>query len=70
MVEVFKTNIKKKYQCQVVTKAVLKYNPHYKINFDLEDCDRVLRIEAFNIDNNDIISLLGEYGFECEVLPD
>ena len=70
MVEVYKTNIQTKYQCKDIIRIMLKYNPLYKINFDLKDCDRVLRIEAVSVNSKDVILLFAECGFECEVLPD
>ncbi|MCW3119352.1 MAG: hypothetical protein JWM28_3434 [Chitinophagaceae bacterium] len=70
MVEVFKTNVTRKKQCKNVIKLLLAYNPLYKINVDLHDCDKVLRIEAVNVNSKDVIVLLAESGFDCEVLPD
>ena len=70
MVEIFKTNIYKNNQCKDVIEILLKYNPFCKINFDLEDCDRIMRIEAASIDSKFVNLLLAENGFECEVLPD
>lgn len=39
-----------------------------KINFDLEDCDRILRVEAESISYQTIIELLNKNGFLAEVL--
>jgi len=45
--------------------------PGCKINFDLEDCDRILRIEAQNaIDINAIIALGLQLGVTIELLED
>jgi len=40
----------------------------FKINFDLSDCDKVLRIEGEDIVALRIKFLLQEYGFNCEIL--
>ena len=42
----------------------------HKINFDLEDCDRILRIEVAHgdIDVNLVVRLFEEHGFSCELL--
>jgi hypothetical protein len=37
-------------------------------NFDLEDCDNILRIEANDISPRYIESLLHEAGFDCQEL--
>jgi len=42
--------------------------PFSKINFDLEDCDKILRIEGNQICIQTIIELMKGRGFECEVL--
>lgn len=39
-------------------------------NFDLEDCDHILRIESKRAIGHLIINLLHENGFECQELID
>jgi hypothetical protein len=39
-------------------------------NFDLEDCDRILRVEAFHIKASTIEEQLKKAGFMCAELPD
>lgn len=39
-------------------------------NFALDDCDRVLRIVSGNVEPEEAIRLLEEYGFECKELED
>ncbi len=39
-------------------------------NFDLEDCDRILRIESGTLDGREVIQLLQEMDFDCEELED
>ncbi|QCR21616.1 hypothetical protein [Pontibacter sp. SGAir0037] len=39
-------------------------------NFDLEDCDRILRVEAVSLQASIIIRSLNEAGFACEELED
>lgn len=59
---VFKTNIRHKYQ---IEKVKSKLDELGKWNFDLEDCDNILRIES----NQDIafrvIKTLQAKNFEC-----
>ena len=39
-------------------------------NFDLDDCDRILRVEAKADAGPRIVALLASHGFHCEELPD
>lgn len=43
---------------------------HYRINFDLDDCDNILRIESQqgSIDEGEIQILLARCGHHCEPL--
>ena len=68
MVEVFKTNVQKKSQSKMLLCILSKAFPSFKINFDLSDCDRVLRVEGDNLEALRIVMLINEYGFRCEVL--
>ena len=68
MVEVFKTNVRQKRQAKMLLCRLLEQFPSFRINFDLEDCDKVLRIEATQVCIETTIKLLNSHGFECEVL--
>lgn len=68
MVEVFKTNVQEMEQSKMIVGKLLEHFPNSIINFDLEDCDKILRIHSSSISNNKIIDLLNLHGFHCEVL--
>lgn len=68
MVEVFKTNVQKKAQSKMLLCILSDTFPSFKINFDLSDCDKVLRVEGDNMEASRIIMLVKEFGFKCEVL--
>ena len=68
MVEAFKTNIQKKAQSKMLLSVLSEAFPSFKINFDLSDCDKVLRVEGDNMEALRIMMLVKEYGFNCEVL--
>ena len=72
MVEVFKTNINSKRIANKLLKELKRHFPSDKINFDLEDCDRILRIEnEFNpIDILKYKDICSEWGFQIEILDD
>jgi len=68
MVEVFKTNVQKKIQSKRLLGILSDAFPALKINFDLSDCDKVLRVEGECMEALKIMILVKEYGFTCEVL--
>jgi hypothetical protein len=68
MVEVFKTNVQKKAQGKMLLCILSEIFPSFKINFDLSDCDKVLRVEGNNIEALRIMVLEKENGFNCELL--
>ncbi len=68
MVEVFKTNIDRKQTAAKVKMELLLLFPDCKINFDLDDCDRILRIESAVDMGKRIEETLKLKGFYCEEL--
>lgn len=68
MIEVFKTNIDCICVAEKVQLSMLEISPKLKINFDLEDCDRILRVEAENIPITEIIAIIQKLGLTCEIL--
>ncbi|HWB28457.1 MAG TPA: hypothetical protein VG738_23455 [Chitinophagaceae bacterium] len=68
MVEVFKTNVQKQKQAKQLAAVLRQCFPGSKINFDLEDCDKVLRVEANNLLPNKVITVVIQNGFACNIL--
>jgi len=67
MIEIFKTDLQETYKSGIL--AMLRNAfPHFSINVDLEDCDRILRIKGDNICAEKIIALLRANDFFCERL--
>ncbi|MBF4466925.1 hypothetical protein [Flavobacterium sp. LC2016-12] len=46
MIHVFKTSVDTKSKLEFATALLSELLPHAKWNFDLEDCDNILRIES------------------------
>jgi hypothetical protein len=68
MVEVFKTNVQtKKLADKLLTQLFILF-PNIKINFYLEDSDKILRIQARKTVVNQIIEQVNQSGFLCEIL--
>lgn len=68
MVEIFKTNIADSLHAGLVLQLLKEQWPQYMANFDLEDCDRILRIESDSVENEKILSLMHLQGYACELL--
>jgi hypothetical protein len=68
MVEVFKTNVQEKTQSKMLLSILSEAFPSFKINLDLSDRDKVLRVEGDNMEALPIMILVKEYGFTCEIL--
>ncbi|MDH7913988.1 hypothetical protein [Winogradskyella sp. SYSU M77433] len=66
---VFKTSIYNTDEVQklnpLLNKLVAKND---RWNFDLEDCDNILRVESNTITAESVLGLLGMHGFYCEEL--
>ena len=70
MVEVFKTNVQQHEQAEQLVSVLHGRIDFCKINFDLEDCDKILRVEGKQVCVETIIEILNTYGLQCEVLTD
>ena len=68
MIEVFKTNIETTGDAHSIIQMLVQLFPGSRVNFDLYDSDKVLRVEGNNFSAGDIVSLLSSEGFNCEVL--
>jgi len=68
MVEVFKTNVQKKAESKMILSTLNETFPSLKVNFDLDDPDKILRVEGHDIKLKEIIHLTNSKGFECEIL--
>ena len=68
MIEVFKTNVQEFSEAQKLVALLRRHFPDSKINFDLDDCDKVLRMEGNNFRIEKVMTLVMEKGFVCKVL--
>lgn len=67
-IEIYKTNIYTETDaCRVIEMVKTKF-PEAKVNCDLQDCDKVLRIEGFYLNSQLIIDIVKKNGFLCEEL--
>lgn len=72
MVEVFKTTVADANAAKKLLDQIHAHFKAYHANFDLEDCDRILRIKSSNdtVCASAIISLVEKNGYAAEVLED
>lgn len=69
-IAIFKTNIQQQDQADEVFITLKSILPSSRINFDLEDSDKILRIEDPDVDSDIIISVVQGLGFLCKSMPD
>ena len=65
---VFKTNMVCAGCRQTVTDALSHFGEAIRWTVDLDDCDKILRVETANISPTAIIRVMHEAGFMCEEL--
>ena len=72
MVEVFKTNVYNRVDANMLIEEIHNTWAGYKANFDLSDCDKILRVQSTtgSIAVSGLINLLRKFRFDAAVLPD
>ena len=68
MIYVFKTSVETQDQLQKLKPHINRILPDEKWNFDLEDCDKILRIDSDENIVVRIVGLLSIHKFCCEEL--
>ncbi len=68
MVEVFSTNVQEFDQSHTLVRQLLAHFPKSKINFDLDDCDKILRVEGESVLPVKIVEVLNANGYNCNIL--
>lgn len=70
MVEVFKTNVISKREAQVISEDLASFFPNWKIKFDLEDCDKILRIDSGSepVITEHVKNIVTRFGYTAEPL--
>lgn len=68
MVEVFKTNVQVKAEAGRLWRLLMQQLPDCRIVFDLDDCDKVLKIEGNHFKPELVVLLVKQSGYECRIL--
>ncbi|HEY0432313.1 MAG TPA: hypothetical protein VGC95_00490 [Chitinophagaceae bacterium] len=67
-VEVFRTNVHEVAHASQMKGVLLQQFPGTKINFDLYDCDKILRMEGAGLCTEKVMNILSDHGFFCDLL--
>jgi len=67
-IEIFKTNVKNKKSAREIERRLSVDLPGCEINFDLSDCDNVLRVKGVSIIPIEIARKVKKLGYECDIL--
>lgn len=71
IIEVFRTNVFSETIAENIIYEIKTICPNIEVNFDLDDCDHILRVVATNyFEITKASSFLVQAGYICEVLPD
>ena len=65
MISVFKTSVSNESDIEILKPLLDTQLENSKWNFDLEDCDNILRIDSLNEVVEQTIKLLKDYGLCC-----
>ncbi|MDB4920688.1 methyltransferase type 11 [Mucilaginibacter sp.] len=71
-VEIFKTDVHNEGEASLVIFLLDEYYPDFKVNFDMDDDDKILRVESTEkqISGSEIESLLEGIGVCCKIFKD
>jgi hypothetical protein len=71
IVEVFRTNVSDTNNAEMLVEHIHNNFDGFRANFDLDDCDNILRVASPQYINTSLlIDLLNAHGFDAEVLPE
>jgi len=70
MISVFKTSVTNTTEIETLKPLFDRHLENAKWNFDLADCDNILRIDSQKEIAEITINLLQDNGYKCEELPD
>lgn len=68
MVAVFRTSLQTQQDVSKLANWLTAFHELTRWNVDLEDCDKILRLEGNGIDINQVQTLVRQAGFDCEEL--
>jgi hypothetical protein len=67
-IEVFKTDVHAEELANELKAMLQQHFPGSRVNFDLDDRDRILRMEGMNFTADGVMLLVKEKGVACHLL--
>lgn len=67
---VFKSNIHDRMEAKALCMALASVPGVERCTVDLEDCDRVLRVQGDQLESNTLVKIVGDWGIGIEELAD
>lgn len=68
MVEIFRTDVTEQVHAAQLLELLRERFPGYELHFDLDDCDRILRVAGEQVAVAAISETVRGVGFCCEVM--
>lgn len=72
IVQIFKTDVQDQKDAKRIILFLHQNYSHCKVNFDLDDCDKILRIESQleSVKESTVQLVVAGYGYNCEPLQE
>lgn len=67
-VEIFRTNILDPGQAEHIVATLRHSFPEWRVNVDLDDCDKILRVEGLEIVSPEVENLVRKLGYDCTII--
>ena len=67
-IEIFKTNVENGVDAARIVQSLTHAFPGCRINFDLHDCDKILRVEGCSFEVERLTAMVRRTGFDCELI--
>ena len=68
VIEAFKTDVATASETGNIVDMLRQHFPGSRINFDLHDCDKILRLEGKDFSTDKVMMLVHQKGYYCEML--
>lgn len=68
---IFRTNVQHRKEAIHALNILYNYlQPDERATIDLEDCDKVLRVESSHVNPQEVIAIMNQSGYDCAELED
>ncbi len=68
IIEVYRTTVASRPAAELLLRQLRSLFPDWSISFDLEDCDKILRVEGNQVCPGMVMHLVRQRGIACVVL--